>query len=326
MHCSLASNLAKFWIYRKLLKIKDYASFSITLKITSIWLFIHLSYKYWLSPMICKAVSEVLGKEPRTSRGGLKQTVTRVTLITTVIRVAKKKYKAPCPNEMGGGKEGWWRGERMFSWDKGIRAETGSVDLAKGKRREKAALGGNCKGCRLQVGRSLATAWARRGIRGTQRGHVGSSSSGENPTTMGSHGRKVLNRGVARSDVQEKAKTKWDFNTQDRGKTHRELEGRDPFILQMKTLSLKHEVTWPRAQREILARPPFSDPRSSVVVLFLCFYNSTLHPLIVNSKSQRSHSFTHKHRADFELEANNSSNHFSGNCHVPGNLLGVFHI
>lgn len=52
-------------------------------------------------------VSEVLGKEPRTTRGGLKQTVTQVTLITIVIRVAEKKSKASCPNEKGeGGKEG----------------------------------------------------------------------------------------------------------------------------------------------------------------------------------------------------------------------------
>lgn len=45
----------------------------------------------------------MLGKEPRTATGGLKQTVTRVTLITIVIRMAKKKSKAPCPDEMGDG-------------------------------------------------------------------------------------------------------------------------------------------------------------------------------------------------------------------------------
>lgn len=57
---------------------------------------------------------------------------------------------------------------------------------------------------------------------------------------------RVLNRGVARSDAQEKAKTKWDWNTQDSGKTHRELdrgEDRDPFVLKMKTPSLENEVT-----------------------------------------------------------------------------------
>lgn len=44
----------------------------------------------------------------------------------------------------------------------------------------------------------------------------------------------------------EEAKTKGDFNTQDSGKNHRELdrgESGDPFILWMKTLNLKSEVT-----------------------------------------------------------------------------------
>lgn len=101
----------------------------------------------------------MLGKEPRTTRGGLKQTVTQVTLITIVIRVAKKKSKAPCQNEMGGGARRDGGGVRGCSPE--IRASglrQGSVELARGKRREKAALGGNCKGCRLQVGRRLATA------------------------------------------------------------------------------------------------------------------------------------------------------------------------
>lgn len=84
----------------------------------------------------------------------------------------------------------------------------GSVELARGKRREKAALGGNCKGCRLQVGRRLATAWAKRGRRGAQRGHVGSSSSGENPTTMGSHGRKGFEQGSSKIRRAGKSKNK----------------------------------------------------------------------------------------------------------------------
>lgn len=45
---------------------------------------------------------------------------------------------------------------------------------------------------------------------------------------------RALNREVTRSDMQEKAKTKGDFNTQESGKKHRELnrgKSEDPFIL-----------------------------------------------------------------------------------------------
>lgn len=63
---------------------------------------------------------------------------------------------------------------------------------------------------------------------------MGSSSSGENPTTMGSHGRKGFEQGS--SKIRRAGKSKKQnvtFNTQDSGKTDRELdrsEDRDPFI------------------------------------------------------------------------------------------------
>lgn len=61
-----------------------------------------------------------------------------------------------------GGKEGQWRQERKLSWGKDRRAEPGWVQLARARKREKRS-GWEEREGRLLVGRSMASAGARRG-------------------------------------------------------------------------------------------------------------------------------------------------------------------
>lgn len=60
-------------------------------------------------------VNEVLGKKPLTTRGGLKQIVTQVTLITIVIKGTKKKCRVPDRNEICARQRGVVEGERVLS-------------------------------------------------------------------------------------------------------------------------------------------------------------------------------------------------------------------
>ena len=104
------------------------------LKIMFIRLSIHSSYQYFFSTYKMLGSKWGTGETAINNQRWPTANITQVTLFTIVVNITKERYRVPSgTGKSVGSKEGWWRGKRMLSWGKDLRAETRVGGAAQGK-------------------------------------------------------------------------------------------------------------------------------------------------------------------------------------------------
>lgn len=125
------------------------------LKIMFIRLSIHSSYQYFFSTYKMLGSKWGTGETAINNQRWPTANITQVTLFTIVVNITKERYRVPSgTGKSVGSKEGWWRGKRMLSWGKDLRAETRVGGAAQGKWERKQS-GGGTAGLQAPGGKEL---------------------------------------------------------------------------------------------------------------------------------------------------------------------------